>query len=511
MAASAGKRETRPPDFLLNAVSQQSQSEKIRSNMSPPTTKTITVPTSMSMTTSNILTPNPVSGFAVSNQLAHQTPSKIDDESMTVLKNMLMSLRSDIKAESQKNESREVKSEQRHAENKIHYEQCIERWQGIDTRVSKVEEENADHEVQLAEQKTFNVQTNTRLDIVENDIISLRRDLARFANAGVCPVNIPTSTFATSILTSTTRPGMPVNINPPTYTSASGVTMPPTNNVNNSVFSCDPTRSYYSAQERLQDAVCEFSGQIQNLHPERFLDQLTSYFENVFMSPTQQLVAAQRRLIGDARMWYESLMPTPLTYLEFCVLFRQRFWSETAQRKARNDVLRPYTYDRYTGLTTHAMKWIASAKYLSPPFDQRDLVSLIIQHFPTPLNIALRGRSPQSTNELLAILTEFEESSPPVTENRRHDNRRNDNREYDNQRQDHRGYDHRRQDNRGYDNRRNNNVHEGDRYRSAGPQHQQRGNNGHQPYQSRPPTQQTPPVQPVNQIDVSGNEQEPRT
>lgn len=113
-------------------------------------------------------------------------------------------------------------------------------------------------------------------------------------------------------------------------------------------------------------------------------------------------------------------MPPPQHYVEFCLFFRQRFWSLATQRKARNEVFRPFSYTRSDGLATHAMKWIASAKYITPPIDQEDLVSVVIQHYPTPLSMALRGRGPRNTNELLAILTEFEEASS-FCETRRED------------------------------------------------------------------------------------------
>lgn len=63
---------------------------------------------------------------------------------------------------------------------------------------------------------------------------------------------------------------------------------------------------------------------------------------NVPLSPVQQLISAQRRLTGDALIWFESLMPPPETYLDFRDIFRQHFWSSAIQRKARHDVFRLY-------------------------------------------------------------------------------------------------------------------------------------------------------------------------
>jgi len=149
--------------------------------------------------------------------------------------------------------------------------------------------------------------------------------------------------------------------------------------------------SFFGSRERLNDAVSEFSGQTSSIHPEHFIRQLDAYFENVPMSADQQLISAQRRLSGDAHLWYDSLILSPASYDDFRILFRQQFWSATTHRKTRNEVFR-----LYKGLTTHAIQWIARAKYLSPPIYPIDLVSTIIQHSPIPFSI--RGRVPRDTN-----------------------------------------------------------------------------------------------------------------
>lgn len=409
----------------------------------------------------------------VQKPVVYSSTTKYGDDPISELKNMMLPL----------HQTAQHRSEERHAENKIHFEQCVQRWQGIDTRVTKVEQESADHHAQLVEQNIMNCRIGNRLNVVEDEVVALRRDLARLVSTRTNQVDhTPPPTMSSSILTSSSKPGMSVTFDP--SISVPDMMTSFINPVNASVNPCNQTRfTCYGSPERVQDAVGEFSGQSYKLHPERFLQQMDSYFGDLCISTTQQLATIQRRLTEYALMWYESLMPAPQTYQDFCVLFRQRFWSEAAQRKARNDVLRPFSYDRYNGLATHAMKWIASAKYLSPPFDQQDLVSIIIQHFPTPLNMALRGRNPITTNELLAVLTEFEESTPS-NDNYRSGNHRNDN---------HRRNDNRRDENRGYDNRRNDHPTGGDRYRSGNNQYQRRGNNGQQTYQPRISTQQTPP------------------
>jgi len=190
-------------------------------------------------------------------------------------------------------------------------------------------------------------------------------------------------------------------------------------------------------------------------------------------------MSAQRRLIGDARVWYESLIPAPKTYDEFRIIFRQHFWSAAIQRKVRNDVFRPWRHNRYDGLATHAMQWIASAKYLSPPIDQGDLVCTIIQHYPTPLGMAIRGRGPRNTNELLSILTEFDESASFC------DNPRNDNGARP-------AFQHTQPNGR-------NNYHQ-----------PRRDNHGGNRFPPRPIPPTVTPGQPLNQLDISGNGDVPR-
>jgi len=91
-------------------------------------------------------------------------------------------------------------------------------------------------------------------------------------------------------------------------------------------------------------------------------------------------------------MWYDSLIPSPESYEEFVKCFRQQFWSIDIQRRVYDDVVRPYQYRSPTGLATHAIMWIAKAKYLDPPIHQLSLVSTII------LFRILRQNIPYSNN-----------------------------------------------------------------------------------------------------------------
>lgn len=243
--------------------------------------------------------------------------------------------------------------------------------------------------------------------------------------------------------------------------------------------------------ERLLDIVSEFTGKRHDLHPEKFLSQLDQYFQYHLPSNEQQIELFQRRLTGNARVWFDSLMPIPSLYIEVKSLFRQQFWSAATQRKIRNEIFQPYQYRSSSGIAAHAMSWIAKAKYLSPPMDQFDLVGIIIQHYPSVLGMAIRGRGPQTTNELLSILTEIEESTsfcdipnPRQTDNRSPQFERNN-----------------EQRPRNFQGRR-----DYQRYNNGRSDHQNGANRGGQSG-NRPQVQNDPPI---NQINVSGNADEAR-
>jgi len=303
------------------------------------------------------------------------------------------------------------KTNQRFTEFQLQMEEqfltCTTRWEKTDNRIQKCEksitqlDDNVNnHQVALSE-------LSDRSAYLEREVMTLRSDLNRIATQKhSCNADL-TSNFDPVFRSSTAIPAA-VSLDNTSSNTKPNIPFP------NSLMHHNLSNSgglFFGAQERLQDAVSEFNGNIKKLHPEKFLAQLDSYFHNVSLTPGQQLISAQRRLSGEASILFESLYPSPKTFTEFQEAFRRHFWSPVFQRKMRHDLFRPYRYDRSYGLASHAMQWISNAKYLTPPIEQLDLVSTILQHYPAPLSMAIRGRAPQSTNELLTILSEFEESA----------------------------------------------------------------------------------------------------
>lgn len=455
---SAGKRITKPPVRLIDQVLQPEILNPSGSNMAPiVTTSTVAAVTD---------TPTMSTGQSVTRM------SSSEDSIQRMLAQLLAGQRSN-----------EAGMRTMRDDMTTRFDQCLERWQAVDTRITKLEDDQVRSEHKTVKQNETIERHTGRLETLEDDVVTIRRDLCRLVQqSNQTAVNKDSARLPPQTLSSTlAQPDMPKGSQPfngnTMFTSS---TVNPVGNYTILNSTGQSQSSFFGSQERLNDAVSEFSGRTRSIHPEHFIRQLDAYFENVPMSADQQLISAQRRLIEDARLWYDSLIPTPADYNEFRILFRQRFWSAATQRKTRNEVFRPFQYTRYDGLATHAMQWIAGAKYLSPPIDPMDLVSTIIQHYPIPLSMALRGRGPRDTNELLAVLTEFEESTS-FCEQRRDDHRPPHTNNQPNPQNERRGQENRQGYRGGY-------------------------NRGNQ-QRNQPATPNGPPV---HQLNVSGNEEAPR-
>lgn len=403
---AAGKRETRPPDRLINSLFQQDQVK-----MGPITNTTTSDLTPTTPTTSTTM----VSSMSVATTSVAQSKLSVTEQSKS--ESSVQSILHQMMAKINANHTRtEEQFEALHRRTEEGINQCIQRYQLTDTRLTRVEDENAVIKTQVGQQTTNNQVTEDRLNTLETQIVQMRTEISQISDKHRISTNHDLSQILKpSVLSSTAVQ--------PNLSGRSNVSpMPLTASTTNLVNTFDSrSSSFLGAQERFQDSVSEFSGQIKEIHPQKFIGQVDAYFDSVHVSPAQQLISTHRRLVGDAQIWYESLIPSPRSYAEFRLLFLQHFWSPATQRKARNEIFRHYQYTRSDGLATHAMKWIAGAKYLNPPIEQSDLVSTIIQHYPTSLGMAIRGRGPRDTNELLSVLMEFEESAS-FCERRREDN-----------------------------------------------------------------------------------------
>jgi len=189
-----------------------------------------------------------------------------------------------------------------------------------DSRISKVEKNvSALHKNQNDQQATVKSCQETLVS-VSTDVETLKEAVK------LLKVNVPTS--FNPALSSTTIPQttLPSSSMPPLSS------LPPNIRTGSAVY--DSIRSsFLSSTERMNDVVSEFSGVFKDVHPEMFLTELANYFENSYFTDVQKLNAVQRRLKKDAYMWYDALIPSPVSYDEFVKCFRQQFWSIDIQRR----------------------------------------------------------------------------------------------------------------------------------------------------------------------------------
>ncbi|CAI6350320.1 unnamed protein product [Macrosiphum euphorbiae] len=162
-----------------------------------------------------------------------------------------------------------------------------------------------------------------------------------------------------------------------------------------------------------------YDGKLVPLHPEEFLEQAEQYF--LTQPPVHDQLKInyiKERFTGDARLWYNTLLPSPSVYQDFLLLFRNHFWSTNQQRAIRNELYRPYFHRDNSSLQKHAMDWINRARFLRPPIDQAEMVDQIISHFSFNISVALRGLRIVTTNELIQQLSHLQQAhSPQNTQN----------------------------------------------------------------------------------------------
>jgi len=441
---AAGKRDTRPPDRLIDRLLQ-------------PATNTMSPPTTTSDTPIKPVNTVSQAGMATGNVLLQ--PTKVEPTLADII--AIMNGHANDHA-------------QRFDRLENQFSGFTKRQDAVESRVDKTEKNIATLHRNFIDQRTAYTKSDESVAKIHADVESLKETVKQIQSDLKVPPTQSTSQAQSF---------------QPTYNSTEA-------HINDSrplLNLCGQSNmsTSLSQSERFTDVVSEFTGHRQDVHPEKFLSQLDQYFLYNCPYDDQRIELFQRRLTRGSRVWFDSLMPVPTTYEEVKKLFRQQFWSAATQRKIRNEIFQPYQYRSPVGINTHAMTWIAKAKYLSPPIDQFDLVGIIIQHYPSTLGMAIRGRGPQTTNALLSVLTEIEEStsfcegpSPRQSDNGPTQPARNN----DQPPRDYHGRG-------GYQPRQNNR----NNYRN-GP------NRGSQNYH-RPPV---PNEEPINQLDASGNEPQSR-
>jgi len=144
------------------------------------------------------------------------------------------------------------------------------RLQKCEKSITQFNDNVHNHHVALSE-------LSCRSDYLERQVMILRSDLNRIvAQKQSCNADL-TSKFDP---VSRSFIAIPASILLDNTSSNTKANIPFPNNLMHHNLSNTEGLSFFGAQERSQDLVSEFNGNIKNLHPEKFLAHLDSYFHN---------------------------------------------------------------------------------------------------------------------------------------------------------------------------------------------------------------------------------------
>lgn len=116
-------------------------------------------------------------------------------------------------------------------------------------------------------------------------------------------------------------------------------------------------------------------------NPIRFIQDIEKYFKKSNIQGAQQLEAALECLEGPARNWSTIYKPSWKTYEDFRKDFLNNYWSDLEQGKIRHMILTGTWKNRHT-MGDHFAYYVNLAQQLTNPFQETELVSLLLRHFP---------------------------------------------------------------------------------------------------------------------------------
>jgi len=223
---SAGKREIRPPDRLIDSLFPPDKTKMFSNyeyhNVNPTTSIlcTTTTPTMSVVTTSG------PQAKSVSEQ------SKTDPSVQSLLQKMMAKMNA--------NHTRaEAQFETLHRKTEEGINQCIQRYQLTDTRLAKLEDESVVIKNRAIQQTTDKQVTEGRLTTLEYEIVQMRKEVTRLSDQYRSSTNSDLSQILKpTILSSTT---IPINSSDSNNVSSIPPAIPTTTLVNTS----DSQRSFF--------------------------------------------------------------------------------------------------------------------------------------------------------------------------------------------------------------------------------------------------------------------------
>lgn len=179
-------------------------------------------------------------------------------------------------------------------------------------------------------------------------------------------------------------------------------------NTNNSVFapSCDLSHVYKS--------LPTFDGH--NMHPVTFIRRLEHIMVTCRIELQQMLCWSAKIFAGEAGVWAEAIFDTYVDFDAFKADFLEHFWGSLKQLEVRS-VLESSKHRSGEGnYTNYFLKLVAQCRYLTPPYPEPLLISMLARHFPTAVAATLIGV--QSLPDAIARLRQADFIVRPLYEAR---------------------------------------------------------------------------------------------
>lgn len=161
-------------------------------------------------------------------------------------------------------------------------------------------------------------------------------------------------------------------------------------------------------------AMPEFAGQLDQ-DPDEYLWELETYFTNTRLVPTQWGQVALQSLKGKAREAFKALLPTRISWKEFCNEVRLRFNNEAILREISLKF-----HGEHQEVNESVEEFILTkaqlARRLDPPITKQRMINTIIDLLHRQIRVFLRGFTFQDVHDLIQRAREVEMDRRPDTE-----------------------------------------------------------------------------------------------
>lgn len=138
-----------------------------------------------------------------------------------------------------------------------------------------------------------------------------------------------------------------------------------------------------------------------------FLERFLQIADSEGIPERQRLYLFGSCLKENSAVWWKLKMCQ--TFTEAVLAFRDRYWDEDTQMKAREEIAEGKYLPVYgQTMADYAAKKIVEARYLTPPMPTRQLLNSLLYHFPQKYFVELRRYRTAAADEFVAVLKDLE-------------------------------------------------------------------------------------------------------